>query len=72
MQLPLLMNCSKKITPSQFIREIMKKLVIEMHKVKHKIALKLMYELFQETKHPSNLWNDHTLRTCNIELTIWN
>ena len=50
----------------------MKKLVIEMHKVKHKIALKLMYELFQETEHPSNLWNDHTLRTCNIELTIWN
>ena len=42
-----------------------KKRAIEIHKVKRKIASKLIYELFQETEHPCNLRNDHTFRTYN-------
>ena len=37
------------------------KLAIEIYKVKHKVAPKLMCELFQETAHSYNLRNNHTL-----------
>ena len=35
--------------------------------VKHKTAPNLIYELFQETKHPYNLWNNHTFRIYNAK-----
>ena len=44
------------------------KLAIKMCKVKHKIAAKLMCELFQETEHPYDLRNDHTFRTYNVKI----
>ena len=40
---------------------------IEIHKAKHKIAPEMMRELFQETKHPYNLRNNHTFRICNAQ-----
>ena len=50
-----------------FHRKNMKKCAIEIHKVKHKIAPKLICELFQETEHPYNLQNNHTFRTYNAQ-----
>ena len=43
------------------------KLEIEMYKIKHKVEPKLMLELFQETKHPYNLQNDHTFAVHNLK-----
>ena len=40
-----------------------KKRAIEIYKEKHKIASKLICELFQETEHLYNLRNNHTFRT---------
>ena len=37
-----------------------------MYKVKHKIAPKLMCELFQVTEHPYNSRNDYTSRTYKV------
>ena len=39
-----------------------KKLAIEIYKVKHKIAPELIYELFEETGQPYNLWINHKFR----------
>ena len=58
------MNYSKKKILSQFIREIFKNVSLNSN-VKHKIAPKLMCELFQETVHPYNLRNDYTFKTFN-------
>ena len=43
-----------------------KKRAIEIYKEKHKIAPKLIGELFQETEHLHNLWNNHTFRNYAI------
>ena len=45
-----------------------KNVLFEIYKVKHKIASKLMCELFQETEHPCNLWDNHTFRTNNAKI----
>ena len=47
----------------RFHQKNIKKPAIEIRKVKHKIAPKLICELFQETEHPYNLRNNHTFRT---------
>ena len=44
-----------------------KKRATEIYKEKHKIAPKLICQLFQETEHLYNLRNNHTFRTCNAK-----
>ena len=43
------------------------KSAIEIYKEKHKIAPALICELFQETEHLHNFWNNHIFRTCNAK-----
>ena len=47
-----------------------KKLTIEIFKVKHKEAPKLMCERFQETEHPYNLGNNHTIKSYNDKMGL--
>ena len=47
-----------------------KKLTIEIFKVKHKEAPKLMCERFQETEHPYNLRNNHTIKSYSDKMGL--
>ena len=61
-QIPLLLVKENTFTIHQ---KNIKKLAIEICKVKFKVALKLMCEFLQKTEHSYNLRNNHTFKKYN-------
>ena len=47
------------------------KLALEMYKVKHRIAPKIICELFNEANVPYNLHQNVSFRSYNIKTVIW-
>ena len=52
-------------------RRNIQKLALEMYRVKHRIAPKLMCELFNEANVPYNLRQDVTFRSYNVKTVLY-
>ena len=47
------------------------KLALEVYRVKHRIAPKIMYELFNEPNFPYNLRQDVSFRSYNVKTVLY-